>query len=196
MAELRCGDGRRVGVLPVPVLDRDGVAYEVTLSLALDDVPFGAVGERCGYFVAAAAARLRAARQAGDAFPASSLEAGLRAWAEDDDADPDAVWRVLQRYVPRDRELFCFRARDPDDIAAAGQIRACVEQVHRWQHGRWSRRSQAVVDVWGDRGHGVRAVLDSDELLAFLESLVRDCAAVGVRYDDSDDGSVLRRPAG
>jgi hypothetical protein len=193
VAELRCGDGRSVGVLPVPVLDRDGMPYEVTLSLTLDGAPFGAVGERCGYFVAAAGSRLRAAA---GSFPPSAVEAGLRAWAEDGGADPDLAWKVLERYVPRDRELFCFRARDPDDIAADGQLRVCVEQVRSWQDGRWVLSSHAVVDVWGDAGSGVRAMLSAAELLAFLESLLRDCAELGVVYDASDDGALLRRPAG
>lgn len=194
MAELRCADGRRVGVLPVPVLDRDGMPYEVTLSLTVDGAPFGAVGERCGYFVAAAAARLRAAGPG--AFPPSTVEAGLRAWAQDDGADPDLAWKVLQRYVPRDRELFCFRTRDPDDPAAAGQLRATVEELREWRDDGWSLSCSAVVDVWGDAGTGLRVVLDRAGLLAFLEQLLRDCAAVGVRYDSSDDGAVLRRPAG
>ncbi len=198
MAEVRCANGCRLGVLPVPVLDRDGVPYEVTLSLILDGAPFGAVGERCGYFLAAAAARVRAAREAGEAFPPSTLEAGLRAWADDEGGDADAVWRVLQRYVPRDRELFCFHARDPDDPSAAGQLRAFLQHHRRWTDAGWVVQSHAVLDAWGDDGTGVRAVLDSDQLLVLLEQLVQDCAAVGVEYDGTDDGAALqlRRPAG
>ena len=197
MAEVTCVDGSVLGVFGVPVADRDGVPYEVTLRLTRDGEPFGEVGERCGYFVAGTAARLRAARSKDEeGFPESSVEAGLRAWARDADEDPDEAWHVLCRYLPRDRELFAFRARDPDDLATVGELRTTLEVERSWADGRWSLRCRAVLEAWGRPGTGVRAVLTSADLQRFLDDLVTDFAAAGATYDETDDASPLRRPVG
>jgi hypothetical protein len=194
-----------LSVRPLPVRDRDGMPYEVMLELLRDGAPFGEVGERCGYFVATTAARLRAARAGAagdDAFPASSVEAGLRSWAVDEGADEDALWSTLQHYLPRDRELFCFRARDPDDLATVGQLRASLEEQRTWvpaaggRPGRWRLGCRVLLDAWGRGGIGVRAVLTSGQLLAFLENLVEEFAAVGAAYDAREDARSLRRPVG
>lgn len=210
MAVIRCLDGSTLGVEPVAVLDRDGRTYEVTLRLTRDGADFGEVGERCGYFLAAAATRLDRARADGsevarrwpdpeDRFPSSSVEGGLRAWAADEGRDADQVWRVLERYLPRDRELFSFRHRDPDDQASTGELRCWVRVHKNWvEHegrGRWRLAQRAVLEAWGDAGVGVRAVLTSSELSDFLHSFVGSTSTVGVAYD-GDDGSLLRRPAG
>ena len=195
MAELQCVDGSVLSVLPVPCVDRDGVPYEVTLRLERDGQEVGAVGERCGFFVAQTAARLRA----GDGFPASGLEVGLRAWAQDHDADPDEAWDGFARYLPRDREVLCFRSRDPDDVSAAGELRVVLRDERTWVavegRGRWQLRRVAVVEAWDAGGRGVRSVLDRDGLLAFLEQLLADCAGLGVPYDDVAVPGV-RRPVG
>jgi hypothetical protein len=203
MAELQCVDGSVLSVLPVPVLDREGVPYEVALRLLRDGASFGEVGERCGFFVATTAARLRAARDDDpDGFPASSLEAGLRAWAQDGGVEGDHAWASFERYLPRDRELFAFRSRDPDDLTAAGELRVGLRHERSWlppddgqRRGRWELRCRAVVDAWGASGTGVRAVLDSAALLSFLERLVAQFAAVGASYD-GEVGAGLRRPVG
>ena len=197
VAVLTCVDGSVLGILPVPMLDRDGAPYEVTLRLTRDGEPFGEVGERCGYFLASTAARLRAARSKDDqGFPESSVEAGLRAWARDHDADPDEAWHVLCRYLPRDRELFAFRARDPDDLATVGELRTTLQVERTWANRRWTLRWLAVLEAWGRPGAGVRAVLTSAALQAFLDTLVADFAAVGASYDETDDATPLRRPVG
>ena len=196
MALLACLDGSLLGVLPVPVLDRHGVPYEVTLRMTLDGEVLGEVGERCGYFLASTAARLRTAQAAGDEFPASSVEGGLRAWARDVGEEPDAAWDQLQRYLPRDRELFCFRSRDPDDLASTGELRTTLQVQRQWTETGWTLRCLAVVEAWGDQGRGVRALVDSAQLLVFLESLVQDFAHVGAAYEASEDGAGLRRPVG
>jgi hypothetical protein len=199
VAELRCADGSMLTVRPVPVSGRDGAPYEVTLELLRDGVRFGDVGERCGYFLAATTARLRAAQPE---FPPSSLEAGVRSWAVDERIEPDVAWMDLQHYLPRDRELFCFRARDPDDLATAGELRVTLEEQRTWLPardgvgGRWRIDCCAVVRAWGSRGVGVRAIVTSGELLSFLESLVDEFADVGASYGADDDGSALRRPVG
>jgi hypothetical protein len=199
MAELTCVDGSVLSVLPDPCLGRDGTPFEVTLRLLRDGRELGAVGERCGFFLAAAAARLRAAGPG--RFPAGSVEGGLRAWAADEDLDPDAAWASLSRYLPRERELFAFRSRDPDDLSVAGELRAGLREERSWVRqdgsGRWQVRCRAVVEAWGAGGTGVRAVLDSAALQEFLDRLLAECAAVvGASYDGVGEVAGLRRPAG
>ena len=204
MADVVCVDGTVLTVLPVPCVGRDGVAYEVTLRLLRDGGLLGEVGERCGFFLAATAARLRTARAADpEAFPASGTEAGLRAWAADRGVEPDAAWADFSHYLPRDRELFAFRARDRDDVAVAGELRVVRREQRSWlppaaagRRGRWQLQCRAVVEAWGAGGIGVRAVLDSPGLLGFLDALLAECAAVGAAYDDADVGGGLRRPVG
>lgn len=196
MADVTCVDGTVLTVLPEPVVDRHGVPYEVTLRLLRDGAAFGEVGERCGYFLASTAARLRAARAAGQEYPPSSLEAGLRAWAVDSRQDPDRTWTDLQRYLPRDRELFCFRSRDPDDVEGVGELRATLEVQRHWTEAGWQERCRTSLRAWGGRAEGIRALLDSDQLLAFLEALVQDFAEVGASYEAGDDAAGLRRPVG
>ncbi|MCU1589448.1 MAG: hypothetical protein JWP11_704 [Frankiales bacterium] len=200
MAEVRCVDGSVLGVRPVPVVDRDGVPYEVTLQLLRDGEPYGDVGERCGFFLAATARRLRAVRAHDPAgFPSSSVEAGVRSYAVDETAEPGAVWAALARYLPRDRELFCFRARDPDDLGTVGEIRVGLEEERTWvpgPPGRWRIDCRAVLEAWGAAGTGVRAVLSSAELQVFLETLVHECGDVGVRHDLDEEVGEPRRPVG
>lgn len=169
MPDLTCTGGQVLRVRPVPVLARDGVPYEATLELLLDGAPFGSVGERCGGLLADAAVRLRAVP------PVSALEAGVRAGGGD--------WAALAPHLPRDRELFALRARDPDDGPAAGALRALVDVVRRWTGRGWDERVQVRVEAWGDAGTGVLAVLDLDAARAFLDALVAEA--------DGDGGSPL-----
>lgn len=184
MATVRCLDGSVLELRPVPVLARDHVAYEVTLHLLRDGVPFGAVGERCGWLLTSAATRLRAARTGDGAPPTTAVEAGVRRWAARTGTDPDRAWAGLDRDLPRDRELLSLRARDPDDGDGAGELRIEVRRVRRWQrdadrHGRWATTDRAVLDAWGDDGVGVRAELGCDDLLDLLEVLLAEVAAAG-----------------
>jgi hypothetical protein len=206
MADLTCVDGSRLGVRPEPVLDRRHVPYEVTLRLSRDGAPFGVVGERCGYFLAGVGDRLAAARgddspqgarwALADRFPASAAEVAVRAWAGERGDDTHATWDGLSRYLPRDRELFAFRRRDPDDLASVGELRCVVETEKAWVSsgglatgrapalgpGRWRLVRRAVVDAWGDGGVGVRAVLDSSALAGFLTELLGEMAGVGATF--------------
>ncbi len=160
MAEVACVDGLILCLLPLPCLGRDGVPYEVTLRLERAGRPFGEVGERCGFFLATLAKQLRGARE-----------------AEGSDGFPDGEGR--------DQELLSLRARDPDDVAADGELRLWLRDARTWvpgtggARGRWARQRHAVLDVWGPSGTGVRAVLDSDGLLALLDAFAADCRAVG-----------------
>ena len=204
MAELRCLDGTVLTVLPEPCLGRDGVPYEVTLRLLRDGTALGEVGERCGFFLATTAARLRAERQRDpEEFPTGGVEAGLRAWAGDQGLDEQAAWSAIARYLPRERELFAFRARDPDDLSTAGELRAVLREERSWLppeadsgRGRWRVQCRCLVEAWGAGGVGVRAVLDSAGLQDFLDQLLADCAAAGVPYDGVQLAPGLRRPVG
>lgn len=183
VAAVTCIDGSVLELRPVPVRARDDVAYEVTLQLVRDGAAFGEVGERCGWFLASAAALVRSA-VLGAAVPTTALEAGVRRWAARSGVDADGVWGELDRYLPRDRELLALRARDPDDVAVCGELRVEVRQERSWQRngagrGEWALVQTAVLDAWGDDGIGVRALVGLPELLDLLEALVAEVASVG-----------------
>ncbi|MCB0916663.1 MAG: hypothetical protein KDC23_13325 [Actinobacteria bacterium] len=217
MADLTCVDGSTLSVLPEAVLDRDDVAYEMTLRLVRDSEPFGVVGERCGFFLATLAGRLAGAIAGGgpladggtgtavnapeDRFPPSSMEAGVRAWAHDEGRPADAAWATFTRYLPRERSLFSFRRRDPDDPARSAELRCSLRTSKSWVAtderglGRWVLRERAVLDAWGDGGQGVRAMLTAPELLEFLQVLLAQADAIGIAYPDT--GPIeLQRPVG
>jgi hypothetical protein len=215
MATLTCVNGSTLDVLPVMVVDRDAVPYELTLRMLRDGTPFGAVGERCGFFLAATAGRLRTAAgeeadgqlrwpDPDDRFPASSAEGGVRAWAADSGLNADQTWAALQRYLPRERDLFTFRTRDPDDLATIGELRCSVRTQRTWVAGdapaggggRWRLARRAVVEAWGDEGAGVRAVVGAVDLLRWLTELLDQAAAMGCSYDAVEPSGLLRRPAG
>lgn len=180
MAEVVCVDGSVLTLLPVPVLDRSGAAYETTLRLLRDGEPFGEVGECSGWRLARTADRVRAvqAEQGPDAFPPGAYTAVL-----DEGLVADGERPVLRRLLPRDDELLCLRARDPDDGDPSGELRVWIREDRTWHRapggasGRWSQRASAVLDAWGGAGTGVRAVLDGPGLLRLLEDLVAEAAA-------------------
>ncbi|MCW2607452.1 MAG: hypothetical protein JWO60_2145 [Frankiales bacterium] len=172
MAQLRCADGRLLDVVPVPVLDRTGALYECTLRLLLDGAPFGHVGQRAAGVLGAVSARLDTEQQL-----TGTAERGVRGWARAQGTDPDVVWSGLRPHLPRDAELFCLRARDPDDDPLPGELRALVSPVRTWQDGAgWRTRTDVVVQAWGDDGAGVRAVLDLPGLCVWLDALLGECA--------------------
>ena len=88
----------------------------------------------------------------------------------------------------RYHEELALRNRDPDDLASTGELRVTLEEQRTWlpatrdQPGRWRIDCCAVLQAWGSSGFGVRAVLASEQLLAFLDALLAECAAVGVAY--------------
>lgn len=217
MADVTCVDGSVLTVLPEAVLDRDDVPYEMTVRLLRNGEPFGVVGERCGFFLATVAVRLARAISASgpvaddgmgiewvdpdDRFAPSSMEAGVKAWAADAGLPVDSTWQELTRYLPRERSLFSFRRRDPDDPARLGELRCSLRTSKAWVEngengaGRWKIRERAVLDAWGEAGLGVRAVMTAPELLAFLRSLLAQADAIGVTYTDT--GPIdLQRPVG
>ncbi|MDP9466141.1 MAG: hypothetical protein M3P31_02700 [Actinomycetota bacterium] len=179
MAEVVCVDGSVLTLLPVPVLDRSGAAYEMTLRLLRDGAPFGGVGECSGWRLSRTAEQLRALQQdrGPGAFPPAAYDAVLD---EGLVADGDRV--VLRRLLPRDCELLCLRARDPDDGDSSGELRLWVREDRSWNvgrdgvRGRWSSQARAVLDAWGSHGTGVRALLDGPALLRLLDDLVEEAA--------------------
>lgn len=187
MAEVVCVDGSVLSVLPVPRLDRRGAAYEVTLRLLLDGAPFGAVGECSGWRLARAASQVRAAqaRDGTSALPVTGVDALLDGAGRELSAFGGAS--ELRRLLPRDRELLSLRSRDPDDGGGAGELRIWLRDDRTWvpgadgSPGRWATRSRAVVDSWGNAGRGVRCLLDAPALLALLDGLVTEAAAVAGR---------------
>ena len=125
----------------------------------------------------------------------------MRAWAADNDLSGDATWAELTRYLPRERSLFSFRRRDPDDPARLGELRCSLRTSKVWVSdnerglGRWTIRERAVLDAWGEAGRGVRAVLTAPELLDFLRMLLAQADAIGITYGDT--GPIdLQRPVG
>lgn len=182
MVQVRCVDGSVLTVQPVAVLDRDGAPYEATLRLLVDGEPFGEVGQRCAFFLDRAA---QALRSAGEDGPVSTLEAGVRRWAVDAELDAGQVWHAAARFLPRDRELFAFLSRDPDDLPGHGELRARLCWERTWvpgvagARGHWRLGRRAVLEAWGGKGRGVRAELDEVALLPVLDALVAEVVALG-----------------
>jgi hypothetical protein len=181
MAELQCVDGSVLTVLPVPVLDREGVPYEARLRLLRDGEPFGGVGECSAWQLA----RLAELLHDPDDPPPAGVEALLASGLVD---RTDPRWPALQRSLPRDRELLCLRARDPDDdLGAEGELRVELRDDRAWRPGaggtpgRWVVRVVVVVDAWGASGAGLRARTDVDALRRFVDVLIAECVAAGAR---------------
>ena len=182
MAEVECVDGSVLSILPVPQRDRGGVAFEVTLRLLLDGAPFGDVGECSGWALARTAEQLREvqAHEGPDAFPLTGFDALLDLGGADGTDVAGRSRSELRRLLPRDRELLCLRARDPDDGDGTGELRLWVREDRTWlpgrdgARGRWSVRSRAVLDAWGGSGRGARCLLDGPGLLRLLDGLVSD----------------------
>ena len=178
MNEVVCVDGSVLTLVPVPVVDRSGAAYELTLRLLRDGAPFGEVGECSGWRLSRVAERLRALQEDGrPGFPPAAHEAVV-----DSGLVADGDRAALRRLLPRDHELLCLRARDPDDGDPSGELRLWVREDRTWHAGRdgaggrWSLQARAVLDAWGSTGTGVRALLDGPALLRLLDGLAAQAA--------------------
>ncbi|MFB4296026.1 hypothetical protein [Actinomadura sp. NTSP31] len=173
MRTLRCLDGSVLDVVPVPSLDRGGTPFEVTLELRRDGDTFGAVGERCGYFLADLARRVAAARA--DGSPQAAR------WPDPDDRFPDPP----PGGAAREPELFAFRYRDRGDVISTGELRCTLRTSSMWvgrqqsAAGRWRVARRAVIEAWGASGRGVRAVLTSADLARFLAGVLADADRAG-----------------
>ncbi len=156
MVDVRCRDGRVLGLVPVPVLGRDGVPYELVLHLAVDGRDAGVVGERCHGVLTGLLAR----------GTTSALEAGVRAAGGD--------WPALAPYLPRDRELLALRARDPDDLPGGAALRAVLDVRRTWSGGRWEAAAQVRLEAWAEDGTGVLADLAPQALLDLAARLLQE----------------------
>lgn len=196
-ARVGCLDGAVLEIATEPVLDRDGVPYEATLVLRVDGRAAGRVGERCHGTLTAALARLTSAADPGSAsarrwpdplsrFPASTLEDGLRGYAESTGLDPDRAWGAARPLLPADRELFALRHRDPADPDGGAELRCWMRVEQRWVDGRWRLAQRAVLDAWSEDGRAVRASLTAPALAGVLRVLVAAADA------DSPAGALRR----
>ncbi len=107
----------------------------------------------------------------------------------------DVVGRTAD-YLPGDHEYFALRSRDRGDPPGPGELRCVLRSSAVWlgdcagvghhqrvasrpaatRHGGWRLTRRAVIEAWGSCGVGVRAVLTSAELVAFLNTVVRGVA--------------------
>lgn len=154
---LRCLDGSYLTVTPVVCRDSVGSPYEITLELHRDGALYGTVGERCGWLLA------RLARGVAEA----------RAGEQEQWPDPD------DRF-PEDEELFAFRYRTRRGIVSGGELRCQLRTIPLWipglrgPAGEWRLARRAFLEAWGGEGVGMRAVLTSAELGAFVDALVME----------------------
>ncbi|MER7210897.1 hypothetical protein [Streptosporangium sp. NPDC000239] len=137
--------------------DSIGSPYEVTLELHRDGALYGTVGERCGWFLVSLATGV----------------AEARAGQQDQWPDPD------DRF-PEDDELFTFRYRTRRGIVSGGELRCQLRTIPIWipggrdHPGEWRLARRAFLEAWGQGGVGMRAVLTSAELGAFVDGLVAE----------------------
>ncbi|WP_308164698.1 hypothetical protein [Nonomuraea sediminis] len=154
-------DGSYLTVTPIPCTDSVGIPYEITLELRRDGTPYGTVGERCGWFLARLSRGVDEAREGrGEA----------RLWPDPDDRFPDEE---------PDSELFSFRYRTRSGAIGGGELRCQLRTIPLWvpgqdNHGEWRVTRRAFVEAWGAGGVGMRAVLTSSELAAFVRGLVTE----------------------
>jgi hypothetical protein len=132
--------------------------------------------------------------------------------------------------VPGDHEYFALRSRDRVDPPGTGELRCVLRSSAVWLgecagigqrlaprqragqrpsaralasgHGNWRLTRRAVIEAWGAGGVGVRAVLTSAELMAFLDTVLTGLAAAAaadpasVRQASASDLSAGEEPAG
>jgi hypothetical protein len=171
MGGLRCVDGSFLTVTPVACVDSVGTPYEVTLELRRDGAPYGTVGERCGWLLTRLARGVEEARRG---------RGPARRWADPDDRFPGEE---------PDGELFSFRYRSRSKLVGGGELCCRLRTIALWEPGRRGRRGhwrltrRAYVEAWSATGVGMRAVLTSAELSAFVRGLVEEAEGCLVRGD-------------
>ena len=125
MGQLRCVDGSVLAVAAVACRDRTGRPYEITLELARNRQPFGAVGQRCGYHLAELAAAVTAARK----DPEQAAQ-----WPDPDDRFPEPGGHAVpaRQQPPGEREYFSLRSRDRSDLTGTGEFRCSLRVSAEW----------------------------------------------------------------
>jgi hypothetical protein len=161
---LRCVDGSYLGVEPVVCRDSAGTPYEITLELHRDGLPYGVVGERCGWFLARLARGIARARA--------------------DDGPQAAGWPDPEDRFPAtedEGELFAFRCRARTDVVGGGELRCRLRVIPSWiprqrsgdgPRGEWRLSRRAFLEAWSASGVGLRAELTSAQLAGFVQGLV------------------------
>jgi hypothetical protein len=129
----------------------------------------------------------------GSGAAAAGSDAGRRAGPAR--ASHDSGGRAAD-YLPGDHEYFALRSRDRGDPPGPGELRCVLRSSAVWlgdcagvghhqratarpaatRHGGWRLTRRAVIEAWGSGGVGVRAVLTSAELVAFLDTVVKGLA--------------------
>jgi hypothetical protein len=197
MRALRCVDGSILTVAAVACRDRLGNPYEITLMLARDQVPFAAVGERCGSRLSRLAALVGAAREdpaqaaawpdPDDRFPEPASEPASERASEmsSEPGSEPMAGTSLTACLPGDREYFSLRARERTDLPGTGELRCCLRASAKWLEAGsvagpagWRLSRRAVLEAWGTGGIGVRAVLTSAELVTFLDTVLEEPGGV------------------
>jgi hypothetical protein len=133
--------------------------------------------------------------------------------------------------VPGDHEYFALRSRDRVDPPGTGELRCVLRSSAVWLgecagtgqrmppprqragqrpparppvagHGGWRLTRRAVIEAWGASGEGVRAVLTSAELVAFLDTVLTGLAAIAAadggpaRQASASELSAGQKPGG
>lgn len=166
-------DGSYLTISPVLCRDSTGVPYEVTLELHRDGVPYGTVGERCGWFLARLARGVEEARA--------------------DDGPQAEAWPDPEDRFPGDEgELFAFRYRARTDVVGGGELRCRLRTIPSWipsegcggaAPGEWRLTRRAFLEAWGSGGVGLRAELTSAQLAALVRGLVGEAEKrLGARF--------------
>jgi len=202
MGELRCVDGSVLSVQAVACRDSVGRPYEITLSLVRNSQPFAAVGQRCGHQLAQLAERVSLARD-------DPEQAAV--WPDPDDRFPAPGSSAGPGCLSGDHEYFALRSRDRDDLPGTGELRCVLRSRADWMgectgtghripgqhrparrrsphpaadgHGGWRLSRRAVIEAWGSGGVGVRCVLTSGELVAFLGTVLGEAASADPAAD-------------
>jgi hypothetical protein len=172
-----------------------GVPYEVTLELLCDGEPYGRVGERCGWQLARLARGVAEARAEEAGGTGNAGSDGDAAWPDPDDRFPGPP--------EGEGELFAFRYRSHSGVMGGGELRCRLRTIATWVpaqqggRGEWRVIRRAFLEAWGATGVGLRAVLTSAELGAFVGDLVEEAERrLGARYAETQRNSNLIRETG
>lgn len=136
-----------------------------------------------------------------DRFPVSGAAQPSQAAPDEPAAEGPVGTGPQGGYLLGDTEYFALRSRDRVDLPGSGELRCVLRSSAVWLgecagvgqplaphprpaelsaprtpaagHGGWRLTRRAVIEAWSAGGVGVRAVLTSAELVAFLDTVLR-----------------------